>query len=271
MKKNLILIASLIVILFVLGFIFKKSNPKEVIKEEGNMTETASLVVADSFSTKALDLENSYVKFEVKYPYFIAANSDFNLNVENLLKDRMIEHLKISTENWQARFDTQVAGDNIPEVPSTDEEKFSFIAEFTIVQSNASYISYVLTYGGFSGGAHGYENKISFAYDVKNQKNIGLKDIFLNNPEYLTYISSLSRELLKNQFATISEEDKKNSDPEAIKQYVDGIISTIEAGTDPKEENFNVFTFTPDKIKIYFAQYQVGPYSIGMPEVEIDR
>ena len=49
------------------------------------------------------------------------------------------------------------------------------------------------------------------------------------------------------------------------------MVSMIESGTEPKEENFSVFTFTPDKVKIYFAQYQVGPYVIGMPEVEVNR
>jgi len=49
-------------------------------------------------------------------------------------------------------------------------------------------------------------------------------------------------------------------------------MEMINSGTEPKEENFSVFTFTRDrKVKIYFAQYQVGPYAIGMPEVEVDR
>jgi hypothetical protein len=43
------------------------------------------------------------------------------------------------------------------------------------------------------------------------------------------------------------------------------------SGTDPKDENFSVFTFDDKKINIYFAEYQVGPYVIGTPVVVFDR
>jgi hypothetical protein len=268
MKKKLILIIVLLMALIVIGFIFKDPKAKENEKVDLSRDE---LVVAGSFETKVLEENNDYVKFDVKYPYFKNTNDDFNLKIEDLIKSQMKDHASVSKDNWQARYDTQTKGDNIEKIPKTDEEKFSFFSNFEIIQSNPSYISFVLKYGGFSGGAHGYENYISFNYDIKNQKLIELKDLFPNNPEYLSYLSEKSREYLKSEFATVSEEDKKNSSPEAIQEYVDNIISMIEVGTEPKEENFSIFTFTEDKVKIYFAQYQVGPYVIGMPEVEIDR
>ena len=49
------------------------------------------------------------------------------------------------------------------------------------------------------------------------------------------------------------------------------LVSMIEDGTQPKEENFSVFTFTPTTVTLYFGQYQVGPYVLGMPEVELSR
>jgi hypothetical protein len=75
--------------------------------------------------------------------------------------------------------------------------------------------------------------------------------------------------MLKEAYATISDEDRANSDPEAIEDYLENINSSIDSGTEPIEDNFKTFTFTGDSIKIYFAQYQVGPYVMGMPEVEI--
>lgn len=268
MKNKLILIIVLLVALIIIGVIFK--DPKTKVGEKINPSSLGELVMADSFETKVLARNDDYVKFDVKYPYFKNINNDFNLKIEDLVKSQMDNHENASRDNWQARFDTQTKGDNIEKVP-TDEEKFSFFSDFEIIQSNSSYISFVLKYGGFSGGAHGYENYVSFNYDIKNQKLIELKDLFHNNPQYLNYLSEKSREYLKGEFATVSEEDKQNSSPEAIQEYVDNIISMIEAGTEPTEENFSVFTFTDDKVKIYFAQYQVGPYTIGMPEVELDR
>ena len=267
MKKN-IKIALLILIIIALSFLFyknwiiKKLQPPILVIEKFNNF--------NSFETKVLNPVDDYVKFDVKYPYFLNADKDFNLKIENLVKDKMGDHKKASMEYWQARFDTQTKGENIPKVPS-DEDKMNFFSDFTVVQSNSDYISFILKYGGFSGGAHGYEDNISFNYDVINKKNIELKDLFSNNPQYLNVLSTKSREYLKEQFATVSEEDKNNSSPEALKEYVDNMVSMINSGTEPKEENFNTFTFTEDKIKIYFAQYQVGPYVIGSPEVEISR
>jgi len=274
MKKNLLIIFWIIVIFTSFYFIYKNWNKKDEVKMniiEQSTIQDGELVVNSSYETKVLNPSNAYVKFEVKYPSFKNASPDFNSQIETLIKTQMDDHVKISEENWQARYDTQGEGENIPRVPVKDEDKFSFFSDFVIVQSNPIYISFVLKYGGFSGGAHGYENIISFNYDVKNQKVITLKDLFVNNSQYLNTLSLKSREYLNKQFATVSEEDKKNSTPEAIKEYIDNIISTIEEGTMPIEENFSIFTFTGDKIKIYFSQYQVGPYSMGMPEVEIDR
>lgn len=273
MKKNLTIIFLFIVIIVSCYFVFKNWRQEEVIitnVEESAIT-TEDVVVPESFETKVLNPNNAYVKFDVKYPYFIKGDENFNVSIENLIKKQIDEHMVISQENWKARYDTQVKGDNIPVTPNKEEDKFSFFSDFEVVQSNSTYISFVLKYGGFSGGAHGYENVVSFNYDVYTDENIKLDYLFPDDPQYLTTISNISREYLKKQFAITSEEDKKNSDPEALKEYVNNMVSMIEDGTEPKEENFSVFTFTPDKVKIYFGQYQVGPYAIGMPEVEIDR
>lgn len=275
MKKNLTIIFLIIIILISLSFIFKNINQKQEIiinnKVEPIIVNEEELIVADSFETKVLNPNNAYVKFEVKYPSFKKADATFNASIENLIKKQIDEHMVLSGDNWQVRYDTQVEGDNIPITPNREEDKFSFFSDFEIVQSNSMYISFVLKYGGFSGGAHGYENIVSYNYDVKNQKSIELKELFPNDQEYLKTISTESRAYLIKKYTTISETERKNSDPEALKESIKSMTDMIESGTEPSVENFSVFTFSPDKIKIYFAQYQVGPYVIGMPEVEIDR
>lgn len=274
MKNNKIIILLIIIIIGLVSFIvyknFKSDKSVELQEVENTTSQVESIVVADSFQSITLNPNDPYAKFDIKYPVFNNVSKDFNINIENFFKERIEEHKIISKENWQARYDTQVKGDNIPKVPPLDE-KFAFYSDFKVVQSNSNYISCVITYGGFTGGAHGYENDISFNYDVKNQKDMNLKDLFPNDQKYLDYISSKSRESLKKTFATVSEDDRKYATEEELKVIVDDIVSSIENGTEPKEENFSVFTFTKDKIKIYFSQYQVGPYAIGKPTVEINR
>lgn len=273
MKNRLILTIFILVIFVVLIFTIKNHKGREepIIEKDSPIVQAEGPIVASSFETKTLNPSDTYVKFDVKYPYFKKADKDFNLKIETLIKSQIQDNIKLSSENWQTRYETQSSGENIPKFPKKDEDKFYFFSNFTIVQSNSSYISFILKYGGFSGGAHDYENNLSFNYDVKNQKVIELKDIFPNDPNYLTYLSTQSRESLKKTFATVSDNDREQATAEEIKAVVKDIVTSIDSGTEPKDENFDVFTFTGDKIKIYFNQYQVGPYVIGMPEVEVNR
>jgi len=271
MRKKLIAGLLILVILAVGYSIYKQSKLTKLVN--GGVTVApvvnTGFVVADTYDTKILNPDNLYTNFDEKYPYFKNADQDFNSKIEEIIKNQISSDSEQSKENWQARYDTQVKGDNIALVPAA-QDKFSSFADFKVIQSNSDYISVVLNYGGFTGGAHGYENNTSFNYDVKNHKVIELKDLFKMDPNYLTYLSTSSRDYLKKQFAVVSEEDKKNSDPEALKQYVDNITGMIDSGTEPKDENFSIFTFAGNKVRIYFSQYQVGPYVIGSPEIELD-
>jgi hypothetical protein len=272
MKKKLLLIILLLVVLVFLGVVFRSPTIKNDIKTNNTevIIQNESLVVDGSYQVKTLNIDDPYVTFDVKYPYFNKADGNFNSSIENLLKVKIEDHKKTSREYWQARYDTQEKGENFPIVPATEADKLYFSSDIIIVQSNPFFISFVLKISGFSGGAHGYETNFSFNYDVENQKVIKLSDIFPNDPQYLNYLSLGSRMYLENKFAAEADANSdENSDPKALEEYAKNMISMVESGTEPKEENFSVFTFTPGKVKIYFAQYQVGPYVEGMPEVEM--
>lgn len=252
-----------------LAFFFsnRQQNPplEEGLKLE--LKKDESLVVENSYQTKKLSEEDPYINFDVKYPYFRNADIDFNLAIENFLKEQIENDKIIAKDNWQTRYNFQTAEDNIPEQPKP-EEKFYFYSDFSIVQSNSSYISFILNYGAFTGGAHGYEVKKSYNYDLENNRYLTLADIYKDD-DYLNKLSQISRQILKEQHAIISDEDRANSDKVAVEDYLENINNSIDSGTEPIEDNFKIFTFDEDSIKIYFAQYQVGPYVMGMPEVEI--
>ena len=270
------MILLIIIILVSVYLIYKNWDQRKNIKintpvEKLTQKVDEGFIVSDSYESKNMDIKNDYVKIDVKYPHFKKADAEFNLRIENFIKSKVGDHITVSQDNWQARYDTQTKGENIPKTPMNDENKFLFTADFTIIQSNSNFISFIENYGGFTGGAHGYEENISFNYNVKNKKILTLKELFSENFDYLKYLSDESRIQLKKEFVIVTEEDKKNSSPEALQDFVNNAVSSIEGGTETKEENFSIFTFAGDKIRIYFAQYQVGPYVIGMPEVEVDR
>lgn len=266
--KSILIALMVLVIILVILLISKKETKPSIILNDDISTVDSPLIVENSYESKILNEKDPYVKFDIKYPYFKQADNSFNESILILIKEQIKNSKETSKENWKARYETQMEGENIGEYPKNDDEKFYLYSDFNITQSNPYFISFILTYGAFTGGAHGYEAKIAFNYDVVNKKVLTLKDVFSPSFNYLEYLSKESRGYLYKEYAEIKdgEEGDENMD-----DYFDGIKEMIDMGTEEKEDNFETFTFTKDKIKIYFSQYQVGPYAMGMPEIEVYR
>jgi hypothetical protein len=272
-NKKSITVLIIIIIILISFFVYRNNKNKDyinIINDDKAISESKELIASNSYEIKLINKkDNLYTKIDIKYPYFKNADEKFNSDIENFIKEKISDHEKISEENWKARYDTQTNDEKIAKIP-TDDEKFYLHSEVEIIQSNANYISFILRIDGYEGGAHGYVNDFPYNYDIKNKKILSLKDIFSNNYNYLKYLSNEARIYLKEKYATLSEENKKGfSSEEEIKQYEDNSMSMINDGTSLQEDNFKIFTFTPDEVKIYFSQYQVGPYVIGMPSFEV--
>lgn len=273
-RKNLLLAFVLVVIIIIVALLFsgpkqarvpKLINSQTVVSKEEN-------IVKNTFEVRQIKKDDKYVNFDIKYPYFFYTGPDFNNEIKDFVETQVEAHSITSKEAWQARYQNRTDEYDISKFPKNNDEKFYFFSDFEVVQSNSSYVSVVIHYGGFGGGAHGYENIVSFSYDIKNKKKIELIDLFAGEANYLSFLSEYSRkhfkELLEEKIKeTFTEKDDKN----AVQDYVTNYIMMIEGGTKPTKENFSVFSFTKDKIVIYFGQYQVGPYSDGMHELEILR
>ena len=278
MKKQL-LIASGILIFIILGIIIvKKINHQNSVKQVTTISDLPApagtveqLIVPGSYDIKTITNETDYATINIKYPSFKLASSKFNDTIATTITNAIDNHTKIAEENWKARVDTKIPGDTITEKPTTKEDKLPLQIDVNVIQSNDSYISYVMTQSGFEGGAHGYSLTTSGAYDVKNRKPITLADLFSNDSDYLNKISLSARAELVKEYGTLSDEYRAESTKEAVKEYAQNIQDMISDGTAPDADNFGTFTFTPNTITIYFQQYQVGPYSIGMPTVTIPR
>jgi hypothetical protein len=117
----------------------------------------------------------------------------------------------------------------------------------------------LVQYDEFSGGAHGSEDSVSFNYDMKAHRMMTIADLFPGNPGYLDKLSQTAVEALIA--------DRKNATGEST--VSDFELKWIGEGAGPKAENFDVFTTHENRLTIYFGQYQVGPYAIGMPRIDI--
>src|SRR3989344_657343 len=246
-----------------LYFLIKNNLNKTVEVEKQPITQvekekpTPKLIDKSLFEEKISNEPNEYTTIEFFYPQFKNASAEFNNKIESFVMERIDSHKKSSEENWKARYENRSPGDKITEFPK-DDEKFSFDGSWRPVQANAEFISFILAESGYTGGAHGYTNLTSFNYDVVNKKEITLADLFPTNPDYLKTISEFSRNNIIMQL-------KKEI-------TIDGFTKDwIDQGTEPVEENFAIFTFTPDSIILNFAEYQVVSRVMGSLTVTMPR
>lgn len=102
----------------------------------------------------------------------------------------------------------------------------------------------------FSGGAHGSTIRSSQNWNLEYNRQFPLSSIFYNDPNYILYIL--------NQ---INTQIKKHGAEYYFEDYCSLVLET-----------FNPYQFylTPYNIFVYFQQYDIAPYSTGIPTFEIN-
>jgi len=225
-----------------------------VAKQEQNTENNSSQAV--TYADISITESNDYATVMGVYPRFENAGDAFNNTISTFVQGITRDHLGIAEENWNTRIDT----DSTQTVPS-DADKFPLEMSYEVIQANTDFVSVLVRYGGYQGGAHGYENTVSFNYDIKNKKMMTLADLFPNDATYLETISSFSESNLIAMFKA----------KEGTERLDDFFVEMIETGTMAKVDNYKVFTFTDDVITLYFGEYQVAPYVYGPQKVVFSR
>lgn len=245
------------VVVFAVFFFWNKWFQRDSLETEPRQTQ--KIDENNFYSLKKINEETEYVKIEVEYPVFKNVAPEFNNKIFSQIEAAINEHKELSEENWKARFETATKDDPISEKPTKDE-KFILAITFKEKQVNSEFISGFLDFSGYTGGAHGYQNFVALNYDIKNKKEISFSDYLINTKRSFTEVQNIAREELVSKYASSTSKDEK--------EYNESIKQSIFDGTS-KISDFETYTFTKNGATIYFGQYQVGPYVIGIPEVEI--
>ncbi len=224
----------------------------------------AGLVDDSLIEVKHIEKEDAYSIVDVKYPYLRNIPTIENDAIRTTFERAIKEHSLLSSDNFKARAETGGGSG-----PLSREDKYPFYAEYKVIQANSDFVSILFTYGGYQGGAHGYENVFSFNYDVKNKKKVYLKDVFKKESDPIGFISEESRKkLLEKLLPQVMYQ--KSFDTLSFKNDEDvNTAEMIYAGTEPETSNFKVYTFTPTEVSFYFSEYQVAAYAYGRQEVSL--
>jgi hypothetical protein len=121
---------------------------------------------------------------------------------------------------------------------------FEVISEFNITYNNGFLISLYEDKYEFTGGAHGNTIRTSQNWNLSTGCFIPLSYFFPNNPYYLV-----------NIFKNINSQIQTN--PE---NYFDNYCELVLETFNPES-----FYVTSENIAIYFQQYDIAPYSSGIP------
>jgi len=174
---------------------------------------------------------------ELSYPKIRNASTEstrcFNKVISDFVDSKKVEFMKDVT-----------AGDY------DDERPFEFYVNYDVSYSDIHFISLVIYTYYYTGGAHGSTIAHSFNYDLDYNRSLKLSDLF--EGKYLNIISDYCiKEIMKDD------------------EYADS--EWVRTGAGPSAENFEAFTLNDEGLVIHFQQYQVLPYSAGMPDVLIPQ
>lgn len=188
---------------------------------------------------------SQYFKIEARVPSASPLASTAGAEASN----QAVTLMRTSIEAQVAEFKKQDIS-WLTERPLGEGYPLEFDANYSITE-NEHFISYDFQVYQFTGGAHGGTNEETYTFDKKTGTRVALADLFTANAPYLERISAHTRERL---LATLGDyKDEK----------------WVTEGTAPTAENFQSFIVDGDSLTIIFGQYQVGPYVLGMPEIQI--
>lgn len=186
---------------------------------------------------------------EGEYPQFPDLPKSFNDSIRAEVDRRLSEFRENSEENWSAREAT------LPESERTavPDHPFFFGVRWDAEQFNDRFVSFVLRFDSFEGGANARQELKTFNFDAESGREVVLGDLFPDDGRYLDRISEYVREDLKIQMSSALGGGSG-----------DGFLERmIEEGTEPIAENFSNFVFNDRAITFYFPKYQVAPGAMG--------
>lgn len=247
-KSHIVIITLLVVIILVLLWQSKKSdivviNPNEDALneplEDFNTQETSQVPIFNGEEEQQITEETKYISIDVKYPKFS------NPDISRTIKDYVIDEI--------ANFKIENNVDNLNEQnkdPYLQNAKYENKITYKTYQTK-ELGSVLLTVYINSGGAHGNVFVKNLNFDKAGQL-LSIGDLFQVESDYLSRLSSISREKLQNNLG-------------------ENLASWSSDGTAPTSENFSVFYMQDtNTLNIIFQPYQVAPWSGGIPEISID-
>ncbi|MBS6955978.1 MAG: DUF3298 and DUF4163 domain-containing protein [Enterocloster asparagiformis] len=129
---------------------------------------------------------------------------------------------------------------------------FEFLTVFRVTCNSGCIVSLYMDQYEFEGGAHGSTLRTSQTWDFSTGKRLQLSDFYPHNPSW--------REDIQSQIqAGIARRLEKEPST-----YFDDYAALVRTAFNPDS-----FYLTPEGLVIYYQQYDIAPYSTGIPQFSL--
>lgn len=230
-----------VVALLLVAFGFYTYNSKDEL-DEVKVIQTASSTL------KKFSKENEIISVNVTYPNILGSSKEIT-QANDFIKNEIDKKIE-SFEN-DAKESSQA------DIGLPKEIKSTVTGSPAVEESNDRYTSIFMGMEWYlRGSAHPSHSIYTYIYDYKKNSLVSINDLFKNGSDYLTVLSTLSKEDLLLQ--------SKEGDLGYIYDE-----SFVKEGTTPIKDNFAKILPLKDGLAIYFDEYQVAPYAAGPQQVVI--
>ncbi|MGL5313554.1 MAG: DUF3298 and DUF4163 domain-containing protein [Peptostreptococcaceae bacterium] len=212
--------------------------PNEIFKNKIKMVVTNNIVA--NVDTQTITKNNDYINCVINIPIIMMSNKEIEKSINDEIRNEIMKFYN------EAQSQAKEYQKDLPDV----QNKFVANVDFEVKKNSDNMLSLVIEYYKYSGGAHGYYENISHNIDVRNGRELSLKDLFKDNYDYKKVINKEIREQIED---IIKKEPQYNG----VYEF-NGI----------KEEQ--KFYIQDDNIVIYFDLYDIAPYAAGIPEFQIN-
>lgn len=201
--------------------------------------EADSLTIIKKEFFKSTEDTSAYVK--ISYPQINGlGNSEVQKKINLFLESEFMQ-----AKTWYDEFTSDT--DYTSEFPP--DWVFSFEADYRVKYNSKDFISIVMDYFEFTGGAH--ENYYSVSYNIRTSDGAMLTLDDILKPNSLQALSEFCAEEVLNMFNANSLNEAGLFEDELLISY---------------DQDFSI---TPNSLVIQFDPYEIGPYAMGSIEVEL--
>lgn len=248
-EYRIFLIILIICVAIVIGYTATR-HETTVTSPTVTSAPTGSTVIPLSIVSIRDDASTS-PQIAIEYPQFSSLPASANDAIASATMSRLDQFKQDVKDTMAARFAT---GGNAAVIATSS---YSFISTWEPAQINDTYISFIIRYDSYTGGANENQELQTFNFDVASGTPVTLNEIFPNVADPIKTLAPVVRQQLQDSLTS------------AAPGYVSEQM--LSEGTAPLAENFQNFTFTDNTITFYFPKYAVAPGAFGEQHATLPR